>query len=119
MISFSETTTLSRISPEYKNGYRKIITSQLGLSFMHYAMNRDDWKTGKLIGFKSSAVVEQNIEMFERPVKKLEIGDKCETTLIKTDSEKHFLYDIGREEVGYFTVKLYSSIEQKITVCYG
>lgn len=118
-LCFSDASTLSRISPEYKNGYRKIITNQLGLSFMYYAVNRADWKRGSVTGFSDSTIVEQQLAMFHRPVKKVVIGDRCHAKLIKSDQKKHFLYDIGREEVGYFTIKLYSSAWQKITVCYG
>lgn len=119
VLCFSDRKTLSRLSPEYENGCGKMITSQLGLSFMYYAAKCDNWKIGVIDGFSESTVIKQETEMFERPVKKLMIGEKCETVLIKSDGDKYFLYDIGREEVGYFTVKLFSEVEQKITVCYG
>ena len=118
-LCYSGTETLSRISPEYKNGYGKIITPQLGLSYMYYAVNQDNWKTGDLIGFKPSVTFPRFSNMFERPVKKLEIGEECQTVLVKFDGGTHFLYDIGYEEVGYFRIRLYSEEEQKITVCYG
>lgn len=119
LICFSNEHTLSRMSVSYKNGAQKYITSQLGFSFFYDCTKEDNWRTGKLNGFSDSVIVSQELPMFERPVKKLIISDRCDTDLLKNESNKHFLYDIGHEEVGYFTVRLKSSAKQKITVCYG
>lgn len=119
LVCFSSESTLSRISPAYRNGYQKEITSQLGFSYLYDAAKEDNWKNGELHGFEHSISVPQELKMYERPVKKLLIGDKCNCNLVKSDGNKHFLYDVGREEVGYFSIKLRSLVKQKLTVCYG
>lgn len=119
LLCFSSKTTLSRISLAYRNGYQKEITGQLGFSYLYDATKEDNWKYGELHGFEHSISVPQELEMYERPVKKLLIAEKCNCKLIRSDGNKHFLYDVGREEVGYFSIKLRSSVKQKLTVCYG
>lgn len=111
--------TQSRLSLSYKNGYKKVITGQLGYSFLYDSTKEDDWKTGSLHGFADSVMVQQNLPMFERPIHKLKIAEKCETTVLKNEDNKHFLIDIGREEVGYLTIKVRSKISQKLTIAYG
>lgn len=119
LVCFSSESTLSRVSPAYRNGYQKEITSQLGFSFLYDAAKEDNWKNGELHGFEHSISVPQELKMYERPVRKFLIGEKCNCNLVKSDGNKHFLYDVGREEVGYFSIKLRSSVKQKLTVCYG
>ena len=78
--------TQSRLSLSYKNGYKKVITGQLGYSFLYDSTKEDDWKTGSLHGFADSVMVQQNLPMFERPIHKLKIAEKCETTVLKITS---------------------------------
>lgn len=119
LVCFSSESTLSRVSPAYRNGHQKEITSQLGFSYLYDAAKEDNWKNGELHGFEHSISVPQELKMYERPVRKFLIGDKCNCNLVKSDGNKHFLYDVGREEVGYFSIKLRSFVKQKLTVCYG
>ena len=115
----SEAKTQSRLSPSYKNGYNKVITGQLGFSFLYDSTKEDEWKSGLLNGFKSSVVVNQNLPMFERPVHKLTVGKRRDSIVLKNDENRHFLIDIGSEEVGYLTLRLHSQIRQKLVVAYG
>ena len=118
-LAASDETTLCRESREYAQGLCKMITAQLGYSF-HYDVSGDDgWKTGKLEGFEKAAVVEQDLAMFPRPCKKLAWQENAPTTLLKSEDGKHFLYDLGQEEVGHLTFKLHSSQKQKLLFTWG
>ena len=119
LLCYSDSNTLSRISKTYKNEYCKIITGQLGYSYLYDCSQEDNWKTGGLKGFSKSTEVDQQLAVYKRPVKKLDISEICIPKLIVNDDSKHYLYDIGYEEVGYFSIKLKSQFEQTILVSYG
>ena len=114
----SDKNVLSRLSKTYRNGLQKLITSQIGYSFHYDATGEDEWMTGKLSGFRHSRLVEQNLILHERPVEKLRIEERVGTQLVK-QSQNYRLYDLGREEVGYLTLKVQSKRVQKLTICYG
>ena len=117
--AFSDKDTLCRKSKEYQSGLCKQLSSQLGFSFHYDATGDDGWKNGGGADFEKAEVVPQDLAMHIRPVKKLTVCPKRETKLIKSENGTHFLYDIGEEEVGYFTVKLHSKTKQKILFAYG
>ncbi len=118
LLSYSEENTLSRMSKAYKNGLRKLITSQLGYGFSYDASEEDEWKTGELNDFSKSCIVKQDLELFKRTIKKLVIAPIAESKLIIKE-KGYYLFDLGREEVGYLTLKVSSKTKQTITVCYG
>jgi len=118
ILAYSDTQTQSRQSRAYKSGLEKEITSQLGFSFLYNAALEDNWKNGELHNFSNSCVVNQELLLYKRPVKKLEIKSRRESTPVKT-FENYYLFDLGAEEVGYFTIKVASQLQQKLTVCYG
>lgn len=109
----------SRISPSFHNGYQKTITGQLGLSFWRDLLHEDDWMHGKGAGFSGSCVVEQDIPLYPRPIHKFSIGTFVPATLVRQEENRHFLFDLGRESVGYLQFELVSSSAQKMMVCYG
>lgn len=118
LVSQSDENTQSRLSITYRNNYDKIITGQLGFSFLYDITKEDDWSIGKLNGFKDSILVKQQLQMFERPIDKYEI-EKCrKATLLKRDGN-YSLYDLGSEDVGYLSLKIKSDTKQCITVSYG
>lgn len=118
-VACSDEKTLCRQSLEYESGLCKQITSQMGFSF-HCDLTADDgWRLGKLSGFEKATVVDQELPLSPRPVKKLIFGEKVPSKLIKSENNTHFLYDIGCEEVGYLTIKLKSSKKQKLLITYG
>ncbi len=119
LLCCSDSSTLSRISRAYKNGYCKLITGQLGFSYLYDCTQEDNWKTGDFSGFSYSVEIDQNLPMYHRPIKKLTVSDRLQPKLIFNENGKHFLYDIGYEEVGYFTVKLKSAVKQNVLICYG
>lgn len=116
---YSDVTTLSRKSIAYISGEEKEITSQLGFSFHYDVSNEDNWKKGELFGFTESVVINQNLELFPRPVKKIKIAQRRETKLIKHTGKTNYLFDIGFEEVGYLTLKIHSDKKQTVTVSWG
>lgn len=119
VVSGSGQNVKSRISKAYKNGYYKVINNSIGLSFLYDITREDDWKTGEADGFAESNIVCKASEVFPRPVEKLKILPREKTMLIKASDKTHFLYDIGRETVGYLTFDIESSCEQKIVIAYG
>ena len=119
MAACSDENTLCRQSREYESGLCKQMTSQMGFSF-HYDLTGDDgWRCGALSGFEKATVVDQELPLSPRPVKKLLFGEKCECKTLISEDGKHFLYDIGCEEVGYLTLKLKSETKQKLLISYG
>lgn len=108
----SDADTLSRKNPGYVAGLSKNITGQLGFSYK-YDMTAGD------IPFEKSNIVEQELPLFPRPVKRPIIKEEISSTLIGGDGKTHFLYDLGREEAGLLSVKIYSETEQDILIAYG
>lgn len=108
-----------RQSREYRSGLCKEITDQMGFSF-HYDITGDDgWRLGETAGFENAVKVMQELPMRKRPVKKLVIGEAVPYRTLKADQGTYFLLDLGREEVGYLTLRLVSSCKQKLLIAYG
>ena len=115
----SDVHTQSRISPSFYNGYQKTITGQLGLSYWRDLSNEDGWMLGKGAGFASACVVEQDIPLVSRPIPKFLIGAFVPATLVHQEENRHFLFDLGRESVGYLQFELNAASAGKMMVCYG
>lgn len=109
---------VSRLSPTYQNGLKKFITEQIGYSFHYDATAEDLWMLGVLSGFGKSKLVEQSMSLTERPIEKLIIGERVHEQLVKKE-QNYFLYDLGREDVGYLTLCVHSNKKQKLTISYG
>lgn len=118
LVAASDVNTQSRLSATYKSNYQKIITGQLGFSFLYDIKKEDNWRTGDLCGFSDSIIVDQTLPMYERPIDKYEIGECRKASLLKRD-ENYSLYDLGSEDVGYLSFKINSDTEQRITISYG
>ena len=111
-VLYSNEDTLSRENPNYKSGYCKIITGQLGISFLY------DKSRGCDTPYSKSAVKNKKCNMFPRPVKKLRFAKATEPALIE-QKENYYLYDLRRESLGVVSFNLYSESVQKITVAWG
>lgn len=118
LIAYSNETVLSRLSRTYKNGLKKIITKQLGFSFLYDAAAEDGWLTGELNCFKKSRAIHQSLPLFPRAIQKLSIKERCPSKMIKK-TKKRYLFDLQQEEVGYLTFKVWSDKKQTLTICYG
>jgi len=119
LLAFSDEGTLCRCSREYQNGLCKWITPQLGFSFHYDATEDDGWRMGELNGFAPAVTVEQELPLSPRPIKKLTVAERVECETVVSENGTHFLYDIGREEVGYLTLKVASQKKQKLLITFG
>lgn len=118
LCAFSDEKTQSRQSRGYRSGEKKVITSQLGLSFHYDAAAEDGWKNGNGSGFSDSACLLISPPLYPRPVKKVTVGERIASVLIKKEQNR-FLYDLGREEVGYLTLRVKSEQPQTLRICWG
>ena len=119
IIARSGEDTLSRYSRTYAQNKCKIITGQLGYSFDYDATKYDGWMTGELNGFQKSCIVEQDLPMFIRPCLIPErlpavVGKEC----IRI-SDTDIVYDLGKEYVGLFSIKVKAPTAQKLLISYG
>ena len=103
--------TLCREDPYYKTGLCKLITRQLGQSFLYDA-------TANETPFGNALIVEKKASLFPRPIKKAELLPIKEMTLLK-DEGSHYLIDLGEETVGLPVLKFYSEKKQKLLVTWG
>lgn len=115
LLCASDETTLCRKSPAYKSGYQKQITPQLGFSFLY-----DATKDIPQNDLRPASVAEKNCTFYPRPVRKLEVGERAKTKIVKTaENGTYYLIDLGEESVGFPTLEFSSKTKQKITVFWG
>ncbi len=107
----SSVSTLCRENPNYKSGYKKMVTPQLGQSFLFDATRPET-------DFHRSFLANKQCRMYPRPTQKLQLQSARKATVLK-DEGNHYLLDLGEECVGLPTVHFYTSLSQKITVCWG
>ncbi len=107
----SSENTLSRPDTRYKNGYKKLITSQMGYSY--YFDNTVD----NALELQESAVVKKSNELNKSCIC-LELFRQVEGRLLRS-TEKSMLFDLGQEECGFLTLDIESEIEQLLTITYG
>ena len=110
--------TLCRKSRAYLNSEQKWITGQLGFSFHYDAAKEDEWLLGKGEGFSRPVFVEKADELIPRPNKKLILEAPAASVPIATKPCR-YLYDLGREEVGFLELEFSSDIAQTVTIAYG
>lgn len=110
VLAESSAKTLSRIMTNYKNGYLKKITMQLGYSFYY-----DNSKENILPYIESSFIGEAEFEI--RPISGLKLADRPKTDVLKQDGG--YLIDLGKETVGFLDVDFISSSEQELLIAYG
>jgi len=104
--------TLCRKNPNYAPHREKIITRQLGFSFLYDANPADcPWHPAVLTGYEA--------ELHPRPNDKLILGEECPGVCIGGNRSTHFLLDLGKEEVGFLSLSLESDTAQTVTVAYG
>lgn len=111
--------TLARMSRAYMNHRMHIITGQLGLGYGYDATKEDDWATGELSGFHSAVRVDQELPLRIRPCDKLTLLEEAEGAECRQIGPTDRIYDLGREQVGFLSLKLQSPCEQDITISYG
>ena len=107
----SDKSTLSRRMTEYKNGYCKTITSQLGYSFYYDNTEKDTTV------YATSVETGKVYELHKRPIKHLILGKRPKIKVQKT--ENSWLVDMGKEIAGFIDLEFTSEKDQLVTIAYG
>ena len=115
----SSADTLSRKSPSYAQGRKKILTGQMGLSFLYNAVKDDEWKQGEICGFSRSVLVAQELPLRKRPCEKLILENPVSGILCQTVSETDSIFDLGVNTVGFLQIEAESDEEQMLLISYG
>ncbi|MBQ8291206.1 MAG: hypothetical protein IJX88_01675 [Clostridia bacterium] len=110
-ICFSNENTLSRQMTEYKNGYCKRITSQLGYSFF-YDNTQDVEKR-----YEKSRETGKNYELHKRTIKHLILGKRPKIGV--KYGKKSILVDMGQETAGFIDLDFVSPKKQTVLIAYG
>lgn len=111
--------TLARMSRAYQNHRRQMLSSQLGLGYGYDATREDDWMSGELTEFHPAVLVNQKLPLRRRPCDKLTILPEVEGVVCKRISDTDVIYDLGSEQVGWLSLKLFSPCEQELRIAYG
>ena len=109
---FSDENTKCRLMDEYKNGYKKQISPQLGFSFFYDAQKA----CGEKI-YKNAVLGESPSAFYPRGIKNQFFGDFIKGKIIKNDNS--LLFDLGRETTGFLFLDVTCEKDGKITVAYG
>lgn len=117
VILASDEDILSRKSKTYISGICREITGQLGFSYTYDAKNEDLWQVGQGADFKRSVGVSKKCEFYKRPNKKLVLDEGVAGSIIKNESNTHFLVDLGKEITGLLFFDLVG--EANISIAYG
>lgn len=106
---------LARRNENYRNGYCKNITVQLGYSF--YYDNTVEQKNE----FEASVESTEEYVFNERKTGYLKLGDRAEAvwTRLESDAGCTYLVDLKEEVVGFIELDFDSSIQQEVTISYG
>ncbi len=112
IIAVSDEQTLCRQNPYYLQGACKNITSQLGFS---YNCNLNATETPYL----KSVVTGVELKMYPRPIKRLLFGQPIKSTVVKSDSPSHYLFDLGKETVGFLKFNIFSEKSQNVLIAFG
>lgn len=120
-LAISDSTTMCKLAGDYICGRRKLITSQLGLSYTYDARGYDGYDCAVFpdTGLSTAAEVSGRPErgsMRARPNKKTELLDFTPASLI---DEKRRIYDLGRETVGHLSVRFRAPAGAVVNVAYG
>ncbi len=123
----SSAATLSRLSPAYRQHAKKIITSQLGLSFEYDSKNADNWwfaEPSEKYPFSPSHETGEELSLRPRTCLPVEFGESVTGKRVPRNmctpvSKNGMIFDLGCECVGFITLNIVSLVEQKIIVAFG
>ena len=107
----SGTHILSRMNCNYKNGYCKNITTQLGFSFFY------DNTIENQIPYSPSVERKVIEKLYLRKTGEIKLGKRAKTSCLKV--ENGYLIDLGEETVGFLDLEFVSPAEQDILISYG
>lgn len=109
-LACSNKNTLSRQMNEYRNGYRKIITEQLGFSFLYD-------NTIEKSTYSESVEINKPYDLHKRAIKPLLLESRLSMEILRR--ENGMLIDLGKEVAGFLELDIDSEATQKLTICYG
>ncbi len=109
-IAKSNEKTLSRVMNEYKNGYEKMITPQLGQSFLYD-------NTVVKNGYSKSVEIDKTNDLHKREIKALKLCERLPINII--NKENSVIIDMGKEVAGFLDMDFISPKSQKLLIAYG
>lgn len=106
----SDEHVLSRVMNEYRNGYQKLLTRQIGFSFYYdnSALPND---------FSPSIIVNKSRCFHQRKIKPLLLEHREPFEIIKRDNS--IIIDLKQETAGFIDLDISSPIPQLLTIAYG
>ena len=107
----SNADTKSRKNTNYRNGYCKTITSQLGFSFCY------DSRITNELEFANSIESRDKREFHLRKNASLVLGKRVKSSIKEIDNG--YLIDLGEEQVGFVDLDFTSSVPQAIKILYA
>ena len=109
----SEEGMLCRQSTSYKNGYKKSITVQLGISYYYDSTVKEEneWEG-------ASVLIGRNMPK-KRSVSPLALKKPCPAASMEITDRGTLLIDLSAERVGFLSLDLVSQEDQLLTVSYG
>lgn len=112
-VCVSNENVLCRKNTAYKNGYKKSITTQLGLSFLYDSTvkTEDVWEKASL--------AEVRLMPKKRAVSPLRLLPLRTAVSRSVTDAGTLLFDLGEERVGFLSLDLVSEAEQLLTISYG
>lgn len=102
--------TMSRVMNEFKNGYGKIITPQLGLSFYYDNRVKDE-------SYGSSILIDKSRNFVLRDIHNIDLLPRQNTKIFKNNG--FLLVDLLKETAGFIDIEVESDSEQLLTISFG
>ncbi len=98
VVACSNKSTLSRLSLDYVSGQRKIITSQLGLTYCYDSSKSDEYLACRDKDFLDSVEFNsRSRKLVPRPVSKLTLGERTPFNIVRCGSYKYNSSDVASE----------------------
>lgn len=110
-VAYSSEETLSRVCTLYENGYKKLLTSQLGFSFKYYGNAHNSES------FTKSVISEKSYNLNPRQNDKIIILERVPITVTKL--ENSYLIDLHEETTGFLDLDIVSEKEQNVLIAYS
>ena len=125
--AYSSAKTLSRPSPTFVPHKCKSITMQLGISFEYDSKRADAWMLGEVdekYPFTNSREIDISTKMRPRTCLPTEFGEtvrgrEISGTGITPMSRCGRIFDLGREAVGFISLKFKAESDSPVTVAFG
>ena len=119
VIAFSDSKTFCDDAPDYVAGREKLITSQIGYSYIYDARNYDGWRSANYIpqGYRKAVELSNcPTSLRERPIEKLWLKPYVSAKAVGGLKQ---VYDLGRETVGYLSVFFRAPAGAVINIAWG